>query len=124
MEPEQNLRPQSLETAVQRSSTGLDENVAGLLAYLGLFVSGALLLVFERESSFVRFHALQSTVTFLGLFVIQLVLGWIPFLGALVGLVVSVATVGLWILLMMKAYQGERYQLPFVGEIAEERSRR
>ena len=52
----------------ERSSTGLDENVAGFLCYLFGFVTGIVFLVVEKESRFVKFHAMQSTITFLGLF--------------------------------------------------------
>jgi uncharacterized membrane protein len=104
------------------SSTGLDENVAGLLTYLGGFVTGVIFLVVEKDSTFVRFHAFQSTVTFLVLFVVSVIGGWIPLVGSALNLVVTPLSVILWILLMVKAYQGERYQLPVIGEIAEERA--
>jgi len=52
----------------QKSSTGLDENVAGFLCYLFGFITGIVLLVVEKESRFVKFRAKQSTITFLGLF--------------------------------------------------------
>jgi len=66
-----------------QSSTGLDENVAGLLCYLLGFITGILFLVVEKKSRFVKFHAMQSTITFLSLFVISVVLGWIPIIGLL-----------------------------------------
>ena len=68
----------------ERSSTGLDENVAGFLCYLFGFVTGIVFLVVEKESRFVKFHAMQSTITFLGLFVISFIIGWIPIIGLLV----------------------------------------
>jgi uncharacterized membrane protein len=105
-----------------RSSTGLDENLAGALAYFGVFISGIALLVLEKESSYVRFHALQSTVAFLGLFVIELIGRMIPLIGPLLTVIIPPAALILWIVLMVKAYQGERWQLPLIGEIAEERS--
>ena len=105
-----------------RSSTGLDENIAGALAYFGIFISGIALLVLEKNSTYVRFHALQSTVTFLSLFVINLVGGLIPLIGPLLSVLIPPAALILWIVLIVKAYQGERWQLPVIGEIAEERS--
>ena len=117
--PEHERRP--AETA---SSTGLDANIAGTLTYALGFITGIAFLVLERDSSFVRFHAYQSTVTFLGLFVLQAISGWIPLIGGLVSVLVPLASLILWIVLMAKAYQGERYQLPYVGEIAEERASR
>ncbi len=46
------------------STTGLEPNVAGLLCYLGAWITGIIFLVIEQKSKFVRFHALQSIVTF------------------------------------------------------------
>jgi len=99
----------------EQSSTGLEENVAGFLCYLLGFVTGIVFLVVEKKSSFVKFHAKQSTITFLGLFVIILVIGWIPVLGTLVW----IFTLILWLILMIKALQGKRYSLPIVGKMAE-----
>ncbi len=100
-----------------RSSTGLEENVAGFLCYLLWFVTGIVFLVVERESRFVKFHAKQSTITFLVLFVILLLIGWIPVIGAMVWILGLV----LWLLLMIKALQGKRYSLPIVGKMAAEK---
>jgi uncharacterized membrane protein len=100
-----------------QSSTGLDENVAGLLCYLLGFITGIVFLVIEKKSNFVKFHAKQSTITFLGLFVISLIIGWIPVIGTLI-LILSLI---LWLVLMIKALQGKRYSLPIVGKMAEEK---
>lgn len=99
----------------EQSSTGLEENVAGFFCYLLGFVTGIVFLVVEKKSSFVKFHAKQSTITFLGLFVILLVIGWVPVLGTLVW----IFTLILWLVLMIKALQGNRYSLPIVGKMAE-----
>jgi len=102
----------------EKSSTGLDENVAAFLCYLFGFITGIVFLVVEKKSSFVKFHAMQSTITFLGLFVISLILGWVPIIGVLI-LVLSLI---LWLFLMIKALQGKRYSLPIVGKMAEGKS--
>ena len=96
----------------------LDENVAGFFCYLFVFVTGIVFLVVEKKSSFVKFHAMQSTITFLSLLVISILFGWVPVIGALIwigGLV-------LWLLLMIKALQGQRYALPIVGKMAEQKT--
>jgi len=103
----------------ERSSTGLDENVAGFFCYILGFITGIVFLVVEKKSSFVRFHAMQSTITFLIIFVILLILGWIPIIGALVWIL----SLLLWLLLMIKALKGERYRLPLVGKMAEEKTK-
>jgi len=101
--------------AKEKSSTGLEENVAGFFCYLLGFVSGIVFLVVEKESSFVKFHARQSTVTFLILLVIFLIFWWIP----VIGFLLLIAILVLWLFLMIKALQGERYLLPIVGQMVE-----
>jgi len=104
----------------EKSSTGLDENVAGFLCYLAGFITGIVFLVVEKKSAFVRFHAMQSTITFLGLFVIMGVISFIPIINLLI---VPLWLLGLilWLILMVKALQGQRYALPVVGKMAEEK---
>jgi len=104
------------------SSTGLEPKVAGLLTYLLGPLTGILFLVLEKQSSFVRFHAMQSTLTFVSLFVISLVLGVIPLLGGILSGVLSLLQLVLWVFLMFKAFQGEAYRLPVVGDIAAQRA--
>ncbi len=101
----------------EKSSTGLEENVAGFLCYLLGFVTGIVFLIVEKQSRFVKFHAKQSTITFLGLFVISAILGWVPVIGVLVW----IFSLFLWLLLMIKALQGKRYALPIVGKMIEEK---
>jgi len=106
----------------EKSSTGLDGNVAGFFCYLLGFVTGIVFLLVEKKSSFVKFHAMQSTITFLSLFVISIILGMIPVLGLLV-YPIWILSLILWLLLMIKALRGERYMLPIVGKMAEEKTR-
>jgi len=101
-----------------KSSTGLDENVAGFFCYLLGFITGIVFLVVEKESGFVKFHARQSTITFLGLLVLMIVIGWIPVLNILI----FVLSLILWLILMVKALRGEKYKLPVVGKLAEEKT--
>ena len=105
--------------ANEKSSTGLEENVAGFFCYILGFVSGIVFLVVEKESSFVKFHARQSTVTFLILLVIFLIFWWIP----VIGFLLLIAILILWLFLMIKALQGERYLLPIVGQMVEEKTK-
>ena len=102
-----------------RSSTGLDENVAGFLCYLLGFITGIVFLIVEKRSRFVRFHAKQSTIAFLGLFIIKLILSPIPLLNLLIFPLWVLALI-LWLILMVKALRGERYRLPIVGKWAED----
>jgi uncharacterized membrane protein len=104
-----------------RSSTGLDENVAGFLCYLFGFVTGIIFLIVEKESRFVKFHAMQSTITFLSLFVISMILVWIPIINLLV-FPIRVLSFILWLFLMVNALRGKRYSLPIIGRMVEEKT--
>jgi uncharacterized membrane protein len=101
------------------SSTGLQPNVAGLLCYLGSFITGIIFLLIEKENKFIRFHAMQSIITFGFLFVLGITLPFIPFIGAIFGPILWIVSIILWIVLMIKAYQGEQFKLPVVGDMAE-----
>lgn len=103
-----------------KTALGINENIAGLLCYVLGWITGLVFLLLEKENQFVRFHALQSTVTFLGLFIISLVLGLIPILGLLAAVLIPFISIVVWILLMVKAYQGEKYKLPLVGDWCEQ----
>jgi uncharacterized membrane protein len=104
-------------------STGLQPNVAGLLCYVLGWVTGIIFLVIEKDNEFVRFHAWQSIVVFGALTVASIVLGFIPIIGWIVAWLLSVAGFILWIILMIKAYQGQRFKLPIAGNIAEKQSK-
>lgn len=100
-----------------KTSTGIQPNVAGLLCYLVGFITGIIFLLIETENKFVRFHAMQSIVTFGALFVVGILCGFVfPPLATLV----LVAELILWIVMMIKAYQGEKFKLPVAGDIAEQ----
>jgi uncharacterized membrane protein len=105
-----------------KTSIGLDENLAATLAYGLGWLTGVALLLAERENRFVRFHAMQSTIAFGGLCAMWF-LGWsIPFLGWVISIfIVLPVSAVVWLLLLYKAYLGEKYKLPIVGDIAEQR---
>jgi uncharacterized membrane protein len=107
----------------EKTSTGLDANLAAALSYLVGFVTGIIFLFVEKENKFVRFHAMQSTLVFLGLLLVQLLLKVIPFIGGLLFVVVLLPfSAVLWLVLMYKAYQGEEFKLPLVGQMAADRT--
>jgi len=97
-----------------------NENLMGAAAYLLGFITGVILLLIEKQSKFVRFHAMQSIILFGGAFVANIALGFIPILGWLVGLILSFTVFILWIICMWKAFQGELYKVPYIGNIAEQ----
>ena len=106
----------------EKTSTGFDANVAAALSYLVGFVTGIIFLVVEKDNRFVRFHAMQSTLVFAGIVVIDILLQIVPILGALVVVFVVIPlSAVLWLVLMFKAYQGEEFKLPLVGQVAADR---
>ncbi len=107
---------------MEKTSTGLNENVAGLLCYVLGWISGVVFILIEPENKFVRFHAIQSIVTFGVLNVVGFILNWIPVIGGFVSWAISVLGFILWIVLMVKAYQGTKYKLPWAGDFAEKRT--
>jgi uncharacterized membrane protein len=102
-----------------KTSTGLDENVAGLLCYVLGWISGLVFFLIEKKNKFVRFHAMQSIIVFGTLTVASIVLGWIPFIGFVISWIISILALILWIILMIKAFQGEKFKLPWAGNLAE-----
>lgn len=106
----------------EKTSTGLDANLAAALSYFLGFITGIAFLLFEKDNKFVRFHAMQSTLLFIAIVAIDILLQIIPILGALVVIFLVIpASAILWLVLMFKAYQGEDFKLPLVGPMAAER---
>jgi uncharacterized membrane protein len=98
---------------------GLKPNVAGLLCYVGVWITGIIFLILEKKNQFVRFHAMQSIVTFGALTVIQIIFSFIPFVGWILNVIIGILMFVLWVVLMYRAYQGQMYKLPLAGNIAE-----
>ena len=114
-------------------TSGLDENIAGLLCYLFVWVSGLIFLLLDKRP-FVRFHAAQSIGLCVGAFavvivfwIVTLILGIITsmigfpvgFLTALLFPLVMLGVFVLFIVCMVKAYQNQKFKLPIVGNIVE-----
>jgi len=101
------------------SSTGLSANVAGLLCYVLGWITGIVFLVLEKKSTFVKFHAYQSIMTFGVLTVAQLILGWIPFIGWVLNILIGIIMLILWIILVIQAGTGKMWKVPWAGDWAE-----
>lgn len=114
--------PKHTTNAGEVTSTGLSRNVAGLLCYVLGFVTGIIFLIVEKENRFIRFHAYQSIFAFAALFILNLILTSIPFIGWIVGILMAPLGIILWIVLMNKAYQGRYFKLPLVGDLAEKQA--
>ena len=107
------------ESGGNKTSMGLQQNVAALLCYLGTWITGIIFFLIEKENKTVKFHAMQSIITFGGLNIIMFVVGFIPVINLFAVPVLWVVEVILWIVLMVKAYQGQMIKLPIAGDIAE-----
>ena len=118
-------------TDLGKSSTGMQANVAALLCYVLGWITGLVFFLIEKENKFVRFHAMQSIIVFGALTAAQIAIGIFVALFTVVHLyflipiftllypLLGLAGLVLWILLMVKAYQGEKFKLPISGDIAE-----
>ncbi len=102
-----------------KSSTGLESNIAGVLCYVLFWVTGIVFFLLEKKDAFVRFHAMQSIVTFGGLTVINIVASMLPVIGSILGPLIGLLSIALWVVLMVKAWQNEQFVLPVAGELAE-----
>jgi uncharacterized membrane protein len=132
--------PEAVAKPEAESSTGLSANVAGLLCYVALWVTGIVFVVWEKKSKFVKFHAWQSIITFGVLFVAWLILSrmlidiglgnWLyPNLGLIragtaFGWIIGLGTLALAIILIIQAYQGKMWKVPLAGNWAEKQARK
>lgn len=124
-------------SGAMNTESGLEENVAGALAYVLGILSGLYFYVTEEGNEFVRFHAMQSIVfslvAFVGVWIINTIIFSLFFsptsfaggfgvfrILSLLSTLLWLAVVGVWVFLMFKAYNGERYKLPVLGDFAEQ----
>jgi uncharacterized membrane protein len=124
---------EAVTTPEAESSTGMSANLAGLLCYVGGvippiplgWISGLVFLAIEKKSTFVKFHAWQAIIVFGALGVLNLIffpLHFIPYVGLgfwILHIIVIVASVVLAIILMLQAYQGKMWKVPWAGDWAE-----
>ena len=99
---------------VGKSSTGMDANLAALLSYILGLLTGILFFVIEKDSKFVKFHAMQSILMSAALFVIGFVVLFIP----IIGLFMPLVSLAIGIICMVQAYQGKWFKLPVIGDVA------
>jgi uncharacterized membrane protein len=114
------------------SSTGLSANVAGLLCYVAGWITGIVFVVLEKKSTYVKFHAWQSIMTFGVLTVAHLVLSTIlggigaatgalglVILAGVLGTIIWIMMLVLWIILLVQAGTGKMWKVPGAGDWAE-----
>lgn len=112
------------------ADSGMAENVAALLSYVLGWITGLIFFLIDKRP-YVRFHAAQSIVVFGGLHVVSIVLGiffgfsmlaggWAGFsMGFALFRLIHLVVLILWVLLMIKAYQGERFRVPVAADFAD-----
>lgn len=102
---------------------GLTDNSAGGLAYI-TFIPAIIFLVTApyNQKSFIRFHAWQSIFLFIASVVIHTVLLFIPIIGWILSLPVSLAILAIWVICLIKAFNGQRFKLPVIGNLAEQQA--
>ena len=116
-------------------AAGLEENLACALCYVLGLLTGILFLVLApyNQNRLIRFHAFQSIflniawiVIYIGLSIVSMGLLPIPFLGAMLSIILHLAAwlgfLILWLMLMYKAYNRERWVLPIIGPLAEKQA--
>jgi len=124
--------PPSEPRSTGSTNLGVAPNVGGLLCYapccIGLIFSIVAVIV-EKQNRFLRFHAFQGLLFHaavivvviavqVGLTLISFVSAGLAFIGSMLWLLVALGILALEILLMVKAYNNEEYELPTIGQLA------
>lgn len=115
--------------AASSTGSGLADNVAGMLAYVTI-IPAIVFLVLEpyNKNRFIRFHSFQSiffsvawTVLWIGLNIVAHIpiLGWLTIL---IWPLVGLAGLIIWIILLLKANQGQKFKLPVIGDMADKQA--
>lgn len=105
---------------------GLTDNIAGALAYVTIVPAIVFLLIEPyNRNKFIRFHAFQSIFYCVAWIVVVIGLSIIPFMGVLRMMLYPIIWLGffvLWIVLVLKAYQGQKFKAPVIGDLAEKQA--
>lgn len=110
--------------ATQPAQSGLSDNAAGALAYVTIIPAIVFLIVEPyNRNSYVRFHSWQSIFLGIAAFAINTILGFIPIIGWFILIpLFDIAFFVLWIIVIMKAFKGQRFMLPVIGKFAEQQA--
>ena len=105
------------------AQSGLSDNAAGALAYVTI-IPAIIFLIVEpyNKNSYIRFHSWQSIFLGIAFVAIHIVLGIIPLIGWLVLMLLDLGFLVLWIVVILKALKGERFQLPVIGKYAAQQA--
>lgn len=112
-----------------KTALGLEENIEAALCYFGVWFTGLIFYFVEDKNKLIRFHAMQSILVFLPLMILSWIFGgffglfhygfgWFVWISWLFWVLIVI----LWLILMIKAFQGQKFKLPIVGDLAEKYS--
>ncbi|MCL2615592.1 MAG: hypothetical protein FWD30_02205 [Dehalococcoidia bacterium] len=113
---------------MEKTSSGLQENVAGLLCYI-FWIASIFFLLTEKENKTVRFHAIQSLCLYVAAIAISIVISILNvifmainaslgFISMLLWFVFGFGIFIIWVLLIIRTYQSKLWQLPIIGNMA------
>jgi uncharacterized membrane protein len=116
----------------QPSPAGLSDNAAGALAYFTIIPAIIFLLMAPyNQKPFIRFHAWQSILLTVAAIVIDIVLGIVLgiamlllpfFLHMLIWRLIELAWLAIWLVCIFNAFNGKRFKLPVIGNLAEKQA--
>jgi len=115
------VHPQSAPQPTAQS--GLSDNAAGALAYVTI-IPAIIFLIVEpyNRNSYIRFHSWQSIFFGIAAVAVHIVLTLIPVIGWILVPFVSLGFLVIWVILLLKALKGERFQLPIIGKFAAQQA--
>jgi uncharacterized membrane protein len=117
--PSNYAKPSAASPVLSQSYHGTDNNFLGLSAYLFIPAVFYLVLTRYKKNSFVRFHSLQSILLWIIFVAIDLVLAAIPVVNLVLLPVVGVGELVIGVICIIKAFQGQFFRLPIIGNVSE-----
>jgi uncharacterized membrane protein len=105
------------------TQSGLSDNAAGALAYVTI-IPAIIFLVIEpyNKNAFIKFHCWQSIFLCIACIAIDMILFFIPFVGWIIVPLFGLGVLILWIICVMKAFQGQKFMFPVIGGFAEKQA--
>jgi len=112
----------TLQTPEAKTASGLDPKVAALLSWLFFPVTSLIFVLVEKDDRYVKFHAYQSLLAGVAVIIAYTISSalYVVLIGFLLTPLVGIASLVIWVMGMMKGYQGEKWKLPVIGDMAEE----
>ena len=110
-------------TAAPTVANALSDNIAGALAYITIFPAIFFLVVAPyNRNRFIRFHSFQCLFLFVAAVALNILIGFLPFVRWMLWNLLSLACFVLVVFLIIKAYQGQKFKVPVIGDMAEKQA--